>query len=771
MPGQPFTWPRSLRRLYRMKTGTGLLLALPGLLLALWYAWTAWASLQLYSASEHVAVDLPLFQARLHDLALQQLQRLHPLRAYADTTAGDLPFVEISVKPEKLPELLKRDRPFLPAKLETGKARYKHAEVRLRGQKVWHLASAKKSLRVRLEAGDLLLGNRSFNLSNPSEPFPIAEKIILDLARELGLMTSDTDFVRVSFNGLELGVYAYGTPLDEAIVRRSHRIPADLYALDQEAGWRSAARWKQISAYDPKQTERSDLTRLLSQLAHPGEFADFAARELDLKAFATLGALQLLFGGDADQAQHYGLYHDPYRGKWEPVLDEFEGLRHDQDTASPDPLFKRLAELPAYRQQRDRIAQALLAQQASLAAIRARSEALLARLEPALAQDPYWQANRQLPEINGLYHHLLRPMSPATLGRAFADSLETYARRLARLQAAWPAHPAAMPAPQPSSTISLGPGAVAIEGTRVFAASQRVKVAPGTRLSMGPNASLIFYGPVDFAGTAAAPILIRAAGSRRWGGIAIQGPASAGSRLSHVDIAGGTMPQLTGFHYSGMVNLHDTRDLSVSNSRFADNQGSDDLIHTVYVQNLQARDNRIDSAFSDAWDIEFSQARIEGLKVVGSGDDGIDLMGTELELAHSVLLDCRGNGISAGEESRVRVKDSLIADSRVGALAKNASRVSFSQSLLYRNRIGLRLEQKALYYTAASSMDGDGLAIAAAQTPISLDQAAEHAKSPQPAFTSDYQAQPALNPLRQKLGITGWPALDAWIRGTREASR
>lgn len=768
MPGQPFTWPRTLRRLYRMKTGTGLLLALPGLLLALWYVWTAWASLQLYSASEHVAVDLPLFQARLHDLALQQLQRLHPLRAQA---AEDLPFVEISVKPERLPELLKRDRPFLPAKLEAGKTRYKHAEVRLRGQKVWHLASAKKSLRVRLEAGDLLLGNRSFNLSNPSEPFPIAEKIILDLARELGLMTSDTDFVRVSFNGLELGVYAYGTPLDEAIVRRAHRIPADLYAPDQDAGWSSAARWEQISAYNPKQTERTDLTRLLGQLARPSEFADFAARELDLKAFATLGALQLLFGGDADQAQHYGLYHDPYRGKWEPVLDEFEGLRHVQDTASPDPLFKRLAELPAYRHQRDRIAKDLLEQQASLAAIRARGEALLARLEPALVQDPYWQANRQLPEINGLYHHLLRPMSPATLELAFADSLETYARRLARLQATLPVQPPAAATAQPTSTVTLGPGSVAIEGTRVFAAGQRVKVAPGTRLSMGPNASLIFYGPVDFAGTAAAPILIRPAGTRRWGGIAIQGPASAGSSLSHVDIAGGTMPQLTGLHYSGMVNLHDTRDLSVSNSRFADNQGSDDLIHTVYVQNLQAKNNRIDSAFSDAWDLEFSQARIEGLKVVGSGDDGLDLMGTELELTHSVLLDSLGNGISAGEESRVRVKDSLIADSRVGTLAKNASRVSFSHSLLYRDRIGLRLEQKALYYAAQSSIDGKGLAIASAQTPISLDKEAEHAKSPRPVFTSDYRAQPALDRLRKDLGLTGWQALDNWIRRTREASR
>lgn len=755
-----------LRRLYRLQPGTGLILALPGLMLGLWYAWTAWASLAVYSASEKTAIDPTLFRIRLHDLALEQLQRLQ-----APRVSVPLPGLEISVKSGRLPELLKPDQPFLPARIDFGTQTYKHAAVRLRGQKIWHTASAKKSLRVKLDAGDLFEGNRLFNLKNPSEPLPIGEKLLLDLAREQGLMTGDSGFVHVGFNGLDLGVYFYTTPLDEAIIRHGRHIPADLYAPAGRGAWSDPSAWEQIAAYDIKQTDRSELGRLLNQLsAHTPmpAFAAYAADELDLEAFARLGALQLLFGGDADQPVFYGLYHDPYRGKWMPVLDEFEGLRHaGLDDVRPDPLFRRLNQTAAYRNRRNQLARELLHGAASVASLQQRGEALLARLLPSLTQDPYWQANKQLPELNSLYHHLLRPMSADSLRRTFTDTLETHARRLARLEALLAAEPDRPVVPSPSpEQIVLGPGPVEIHGTRVYASHQQVRVLAGTLLRMGPGASLIFAGPVRFEGSAAAPIRVRAATLQRWGGIAVQGPASAGSRLKYVDIAGGSFPRRPGFHYSGMINFHDTRDIRISDSRFADNQGSDDLIHTAYVQQLDAERNRIDNAFSDGWDLEFSQANLTRLTIVGTGDDGVDAMGSRIVLSDSQLLDSRGNGISAGEESRITVSNSLIATSRTGTLAKNASRVTFQASLLYRLRTGLHLEQKALYYPPASGISATDLSLTKVQVPLLLDGRARKQSSLQPAFTTEPTAQ--LNLLRQRLGLSDWQGLEARLRTLRD---
>ena len=59
-----------------------------------------------------------------------------------------------------------------------------------------------------------------------------------------------------------------------------------------------------------------------------------------------------------------------------------------------------------------------------------------------------------------------------------------------------------------------------------------------------------------------------------------------------------------------------------------------------------------------------------------AGDEGLDLMASRIELSDSALLGCGGSGVSAGEETRVDIRDTLVAASKVGVLAKNASEVA-----------------------------------------------------------------------------------------------
>ncbi|MGV3524739.1 MAG: CotH kinase family protein [Candidatus Sericytochromatia bacterium] len=764
MSAQTRPSPRWLRRLLRMRRSTVVLLALPGVLLTTWYFWSCWVSLARFrdAVAPQTPISLELFRVHLADQGRQQLRRLR--QSLVPAPLGELPEVGLLVKPKRLPSLLDvRHQPFVPAKIEYAGQSFGKAEVRLRGQKHWHVAGFKKSLKIKLQEGDRVLGQPEFQLNNPHHAVLFDEKLWLDLARASGLMTPDSDFVRLRFNGLSLGVFAFQAPAGEKVLRQHQRIPGNLYTLEKAKDWQQAARWEKQAWYDAKNGPRQDLRQLLQQLsqASPGELASFARHALDLSAFASLDALNRLSNNGA--AFNFALYFDPYKGQWTPLVFEFEGFDDQDRLNAQNPLLTALERIPGYIAQRNRRVHTLQQGAASRPELQRRGEALIARLARDLEADLYWQANRQLPAHNTLSSQLMRPMNLAHLRRAFADALSGLQTHQQAVLAQLPAVPPAAPAPAvPPEKLSWGPGPVVIPTTRVFAPHQQVYIAPGTQLLLGPGASLIFTGPVQFAGTARQPITLRSAGQGRWGGLVLQGPGTAGSRLHGLDAQGGSRPHWRENSYPGMINLHDSRDLTVSNCIFGDNQGSDDLVHTVYVNGLKAAHNRLFQAASDAWDLEFTQGSLTDIQIRQAGDDGIDLMGVELVIRNSAVIQAKNNGISAGEGSQVHVLNSLIAETGQGVLSKNGASVSLSQSVLYGNRIGLEIDQKSLYYDAPSRLSATGLMLVASETPVDQDK---HS-APYLQLT---ELQSALTPgtafqrLQQHLGLTRWEDLPNWL--------
>lgn len=775
--------PKSVRNFYRLRLSTGVLIAMPALLLWLWSISVAQNSLTAFRrlSGEETALDAGLYQIRLHDLASQQLKSgAVTALASAQAAPAELPTFAFQIKNERLIEMLNpRRQPYVEGKLDYRGQRYKQTELRLRGSKHWHLLEAKKSLRVKLDKGKLIDGQREFNLNNSNDTVLFGPKLIFDIARQRGLLTTEADFAKVSINGLPLGVYTLSTPVDEMILRRARQIPANVYALDKlSADWRQAGRWEKLTAYQNKDSEavlsseRADLSRLITMLqADDVTFSRFAHEELALKEFATLDALQLLFGSD-DKQRGYALSYDPYRGLWRPIASEFEGFRSEKPEASQDPLFVKLAAMPDYLRLRSELLTELMRAEAAPDKIRGQGQALMARLLPDLEQDPNWKANRQLPAINGLYSQLMRPMSAERLELAFDSEMETYARRLARLEPfVNPSASRLRPVTEAvAEQVILGPGRIDVPVTRVFEPHQQVKVLPGTTFALSQGASLVFRGQVNFAGTAAEPIKMQPATEARWGGLVLQGQATAGSRLSHLQATHGTHPSWRAYQYPGMINLHDSHDIQLEAVYFSDNAGSDDLLHSAYITGLHARDVRLEKAHADAWDIEFSSGRLERVFAAEAGDDGIDLMASQLEIVDSALLGCAGNGISAGEESQIHVLSSLIADTGVGALAKNASHLSFTRSLLYRNQAGLEIYQKSPNYTGLSQIEAESLFAAGQQTPLILDEDSRRLVT-LPVLAVGYQRAHSLEPLRRALGIKSWSELSAWISLRRREAR
>jgi len=940
-------------------------MCLPAALLVAWYAWGAFASIDRYrrAVGESGPLRLETLHIALHDQLESDIRRM--LMA-PPPEPSSLYTYRLRVNRDAWDQLvdsadLEDDRPYVDAKVEHD-GRMLGAEVRLRGSRHWHVGGTQKSLKVKLEKGELIQGHRIFNLLNDPTPMVVGQQLILNLAEESDILTPVSSFARVKLNSKDLGVYHCETAADESLLRSSRRMPGSIYAsalpgnAPSDELWASSKHWTKVSSRTDSEHDRTDFADLDRFLFHvhdasARQFGDFALHELDVETFARLDAIDVAFGGDQrDFRENHDYYFDPYRGRWEPIAGGIRGFRDDREfNLVENPVLLRLKMTPGYLSRRDRLLYELLSGKAAPSAVQARATRLLKELAPELRTDPYWDAYRELPRIDNFHRRMVRPNTLSRLSLVVESELTTYGHRHAQLvneleknplyldvggsssqdggsvgatlaAAAVPASVAAsdtvtplsfvidghagvalgevsasfgdgcdkpraslwrngeplatrgvgadlvfdaelplfpsvaivprrdpderrgavraelvptayalalvsscppravvargrhlatdsrvvsrplsaelrarlpgqrlgpdavprftvgevaphawqLEAPLPRS-VQLGPGEVVVGATRVFEPHETVTVAPGTHLRMGPQASLIFLGKVLFEGQPGAPIVIDSLEPKRWGGIAIQGPASAGSRLEHVLVRTGTKPVWRSIPYPALVNIHHTRDIALDNCRFSENAPETDTLHVAYVDGLTSSDTTVTKVSGDAFDLEYSRADLRRLRLIDVGDDGLDLMGSQVTLRDSVILGAQGNGLSGGEESVVKVQNTLIASSGVGVLAKNAAKIALSGSVLFENETGVRSYQRTVRYAGDSEVTADVLFVAGSRKkPVKrddregdrLDRGRVLLDLPQPGVLDHM--------LEDVLEVGSWQELERWIGERRD---
>ena len=939
-------------RLYKMSRPTGILCSLPLVLAVAWYAWSAFAQLDRYrrAGGEDVPWSLELFQIALHDELVRDLRRLTLPERPADSA---LPTFALSLTRDSfdaLNEQLYSDAERTYVKGYVQKDGIVHPiRLRYRGSKPWHWLGVQKSMKLRLDAGDLIDGTRVFNLINDPTPLGLEDQIVLDLARQLGLLAPEYHPVRVRLNNSDLGTFRYAAQPVEGLLRRGRRMPGALYSGDTEqvdstlhVGDLFFARhgWQQVAVQAGKEREDeaafAPLDGLLAavQEASFAAFASYADRTIDVERYAIFDALDVVFGGaEHDYFSNHKLYFDPYRGRFEPVAWSFRGFKHEPVFNRIDhPLLIRLKMTPEYLARRNRIIFGLLLDQASVPQVRARVDRLFAGMAADLETGPYWDAYKLLPRVTRFHRFMARPMSTAKwllaaraelhgynqrvrylldalerpgvtgMARSIASTqsrvdlvvdghaaqrvrqvsvsgpcagdyywqadvnrnqqldaddpvvaagtlgtssrLDGYAdlspgtRLVARsdpqpkrgtvrieleprtytyhLTTPCPPHQVALvlanrttggsmrlalPAGVDSSAVScaelppassapvfaagqrsphvwdyprapsleivrLGPGVVRIPETRIFAEHQQVVIAAGTRLAMGPDASLIFRGRVTGLGTMAKPIIMAAEQTGRpFGGIAIQGPATKGSRLAHWRVEGGSRVGSLEIEYPSLINIHDTRDIAIEAARFTGAINADDVLRATYVRDIHLHELDIDQAPVDGVDLEFADGEIRGLRIVGAGDDCLDLMGVDLLIVDSILSGCANNALSVGEESQVSAQGLFISDSKTGVLAKNDSQARITRSLIYETATALKTKRRDIHYMGESRIGASDLFVVACERAV--DEApGSRIKAGQ--FRQSLPATGTLNHLAQNvLGLSGWDHLGMYMSHLR----
>ena len=434
------------RRLVGMRLAAGVLASLPVLLLAAWYAWSAYARLDRArsAADDAPSPSLELYQIALHDELTTDIRRW---RLPARPAASPLPTFAVSLGRADLDELARPlgvgdDRPYVAGWVREGGAAHE-VRVRYRGTRPWHWLGPQKSMKLRLPSGDLIRGARTFNLLNDPTPFGLEDQIVLETARHLGLLTPEYFPVRVRMNNSDMGVYRYAAQPTEGLLRRGRRIPGAIYSgdspdIDPRTGvgalFSALEGWQQVAdTPGPDGDDFGPLERLLAavQASSFAEFAEYADESIDLERYATFDALDVVFGGDDhDYSSNHKLYFDPYRGKFEPIAWSFRGFQHEPAVNLVDhPLLVRLKMTPGYRSRRDRIVHRLLLGEASVPGVEARVVEDFEATGGDLRSDPYWDAYKLLPRVTRFHRFLLRPMSTRKWLLAAGAEMHGYARR------------------------------------------------------------------------------------------------------------------------------------------------------------------------------------------------------------------------------------------------------------------------------------------------------------------------------------------------------
>ena len=224
-------------------------------------------------------------------------------------------------------------------------------------------------------------------------------------------------------------------------------------------------------------------------------------------------------------------------------------------------------------------------------------------------------------------------------------------------------------------------------------------IKAGTTVRLAPGATLVLEDRLTAVGTPEAPIqfLPMQMDQAPWGAIVLQGRGADGTQLVHCKFTGGSGSKGDLFEYSGMLSIHNVKDVHIRNCRFDNNSVVDDMLHTVYSE-IRLEGVRFENAFSDAVDFDISNAEIVDSYFEGSGNDAVDLMTSEAVITGTVFKHNGDKGISVGENSRLFGANNRLVDNKIGIQSKDRSSVVLFNHSFVDNQTALHAYKKNWQY-------------------------------------------------------------------------
>ncbi len=232
-------------------------------------------------------------------------------------------------------------------------------------------------------------------------------------------------------------------------------------------------------------------------------------------------------------------------------------------------------------------------------------------------------------------------------------------------------------------------GAYILDTALYIPTGYTIHIEPGFSLDLVNKASLISYAPIFSNGTKEKPINFTSK-DNTGGGIFISSTDTI-SVLRHTNFINLSVPNLDIWQLSGAVNFNEAR-VSISNCTFESNRSEDAL--NIIRTSFELDSSRFVNTYSDSFDGDFVTGSITNSTFINSGNDGIDVSGSELELKNIRIENPSDKGLSAGEDSVMNGSNITISDGEIAIVSKDLSRINLSNITIENTRLGMACFQK-----------------------------------------------------------------------------
>lgn len=589
------------------------------------------------------------------------------------------------------------------------------AKLKLKGISPSHWLGQTKSFKLKSKKSRLLPGmNRELAFDLVSHPGIVADQVAFEIADELELLIPQHHLWIGSVNLMFPRVFQVTGTIDEQLLRQLDLMPADIYRLHL-TGYRKGDQWR------PKIPFTDSLLWTKEAVYNHLPTANFEALEILLIALreATnspkkedallslfdedyiakfLLFLQLIQSTHMDNVHNVSIYFDPWRGKFFPIVEDamawhgpfgntFEQfipkkiqqpVNYLTSVSLQNDLFDTLKKIPRIQSRMiTNWPEFQRSAKTKIDSINTRGEEILVRLNGGwpieigtsfYSQKELKVAIERLEEYSNnslkIMEQIITDLEKSVKNESLKDQKTVYFS-----------------------------GNIKVEQD-VDLRAQNVIVKPGTEFLLGPGTS-VFFGNAALNGTAGSPIKFRRLiNDKEFGAVVFENAALV--TIEHIEISGGSGLKLGTRMYSGQLNFQNISRLSINHCKAGDSSTNfDDNLHLVYVDKFELKNCTIYNSPSDGIDIDISKGSILRLVVTSSGNDGLDLMSSDIEIHNSKFQNNGDKGLSVGERTKVHVTDSFFAKNSIGLEVKDASVAKLDTvSVFDQNKLDVNLYKK-----------------------------------------------------------------------------
>lgn len=211
----------------------------------------------------------------------------------------------------------------------------------------------------------------------------------------------------------------------------------------------------------------------------------------------------------------------------------------------------------------------------------------------------------------------------------------------------------------------------------------------GTKIDIIEGGKIISNAPIKFIGTKENPIEIYSSDKKGQGIIVLSEGKS--SYLEHVLISNLTNPSHGNWMVTGVLTFYESpvklEYVTITNNR------SEDALNIVRT-NFLISHCTISNTQSDAFDGDYVEGMIKDSYFTNLGNDAIDVSGSDISIVNVTINKAGDKGLSAGENSKMKINNVTITNCEIGIAGKDLSRVEGKNLTIINNKLAFTAFKK-----------------------------------------------------------------------------